>query len=141
MFEITLLQVKGLRLPYKAPYPLSTDYRPEIDLTPELGEADASYYHTLIGVLFSLLRILSLIVLILLLSTTAAAANTSFLSLACSFACSNVLVPLILWQLLLLRIWHALLAVIINVTTSCIMVSFWREHKHRIPVAVVRMNS
>jgi len=141
MFEITL-QVKGLRLPYKAPYPLSTDYRPEIDVTPELGEADASYNHTLIGVLFSLLRILSLIVLILLLSTTAAA-TTSFLSLACSFACSNVLVPLILWQLLLLRIWHVLLAVIIIVTTSCIMVSFWRwwEHIYRIPVAVVHMNS
>jgi hypothetical protein len=45
------LDKKGLKLPYKAPTPLSTDYRPEIDVTPELGEADASYYHTLIGVL------------------------------------------------------------------------------------------
>jgi len=45
------LTKKGLKLPYKAPNPLSTDYRPEIDVTPELGEADASYYHTLIGVL------------------------------------------------------------------------------------------
>ena len=46
------LDKKGLKLPYKAPNPLSTvDYRPEIDVTPELGEADASYYHTLIGVL------------------------------------------------------------------------------------------
>ena len=42
---------KGLKLPYSAPNPLSTDYRPEIDVTPELGEADASYYHCLIGVL------------------------------------------------------------------------------------------
>ena len=42
---------KGHRLPHKAPNPLSTDYRPEIDVTPELGEDDASYYHTLIGVL------------------------------------------------------------------------------------------
>ena len=45
------LDKKGLKLPYKAPNPLSTEYRPEIDVTPELGEADASYYHTLIGVL------------------------------------------------------------------------------------------
>ena len=45
------LAKKGLKLPYKAPNPLSTDYRPEIDVTPELGEADASYYHSLIGVL------------------------------------------------------------------------------------------
>ena len=42
---------KGLKLPYSAPNPLSTDYRPEIDTTPELGESDASYYHCLIGVL------------------------------------------------------------------------------------------
>jgi hypothetical protein len=39
----------GLSRPYKAPYPLSADYRPEIDVTPELGEADASYYHNLLG--------------------------------------------------------------------------------------------
>jgi hypothetical protein len=42
---------KGLKLPYSAPNPLSIDYRPEIDVTPELGEADASYYQCLIGVL------------------------------------------------------------------------------------------
>ena len=44
---------KGMKLPYTAPNPLSTDYRPELDVTPELGgEAEASYYyHTLIGVL------------------------------------------------------------------------------------------
>ena len=45
------LTKKGLKLPYTAPNPLSTDYRPEIDVTPELGEADVSYYRTLVGVL------------------------------------------------------------------------------------------
>ncbi len=45
------LKKKGLKLPHKAPNPLSTEYRPETDETPELGEADASYYHTSIGVL------------------------------------------------------------------------------------------
>jgi hypothetical protein len=45
------LKKKGLKLPHKAPNPLSTEYRPETDVMPELGEADASYYHTLIGVL------------------------------------------------------------------------------------------
>ncbi len=39
------------KLPYKAPTPLSSRYRPEIDVSPELGEADASYFHSLIGVL------------------------------------------------------------------------------------------
>ena len=37
---------KGLKLLYKAPNPLSTDYRllyPMIDVMPELGEADALY--------------------------------------------------------------------------------------------------
>lgn len=42
---------QGKKLPYTAPNPLSTDYRPEIDVTPECGEADAAYYHSLIGVL------------------------------------------------------------------------------------------
>ena len=40
-----------LLLPYNAPNPLSTGYRPEMDVIPELGEADASYYHTLVGIL------------------------------------------------------------------------------------------
>ena len=31
--------------------PLSSKYRPEIDILPELGEDDASYYHSLVGVL------------------------------------------------------------------------------------------
>ena len=45
------LKKEGLKLPYKAPNPLSPDYRPETDVMPELGETDALYYHTLIGVL------------------------------------------------------------------------------------------
>ena len=45
------LTKKGMKLPYTAPNPLSTDYCPETDVTPELGEADASYYHTLVGIL------------------------------------------------------------------------------------------
>ena len=35
----------------KAPTPMSCGYRPEIDVTPELGPEDAAYYHSLIGVL------------------------------------------------------------------------------------------
>ena len=41
----------GEKLPYKAPTPLSSGYCPEIDVSPEFGEADASYFHSLIGVL------------------------------------------------------------------------------------------
>ena len=36
------LKAKGERLPAKVPTPLSHDYRPEIDVSPELGEADAA---------------------------------------------------------------------------------------------------
>ena len=42
---------KGLPLPYNAPNPLSSGYCPELDVTPELGEADALYYHTFVGIL------------------------------------------------------------------------------------------
>ena len=31
--------------------PITTDYRPEVDITPELGEKDAAYFHSLIGML------------------------------------------------------------------------------------------
>ena len=34
-----------------APTPLSSGYRPEIDVSPELGGEEASYFHSLIGVL------------------------------------------------------------------------------------------
>jgi hypothetical protein len=33
----------GEKLPYKAPTPLSSRYRPEIDVSPELGNTDSSY--------------------------------------------------------------------------------------------------
>jgi hypothetical protein len=41
----------GLLLPYKAPNPLSSGCPPELDVTSELGEAYALYYHTLVGIL------------------------------------------------------------------------------------------
>jgi hypothetical protein len=41
----------GEKLPYKAPTPLSSGYRPEIDVYPELGDTDSSYFHSLVGVL------------------------------------------------------------------------------------------
>ena len=44
------LQLKGEKLPKtKSPWPSS--YRPEIDVTPELGSTEAAYYQSLIGVL------------------------------------------------------------------------------------------
>ncbi len=45
------LTSKGEKLPYKAPTPLSSGYRPEIDVSPELDGEEASYFHSLIGVL------------------------------------------------------------------------------------------
>ena len=42
---------KVFLLPYNAPNPLSSGYRPELDVTTELGEANAPYYHTLVGIL------------------------------------------------------------------------------------------
>ena len=30
---------------------MTSGYRPEIDITPEIGEEDAAYFHSLIGVL------------------------------------------------------------------------------------------
>ncbi len=45
------LMKAGEKLPYKAPTPFFNGYRPEIDVSPELGEKDASHFHFLIGVL------------------------------------------------------------------------------------------
>ena len=45
------LKAKGETLQAKAPTPLSSGYRPELDVSPELNDKDASYYHSLIGVL------------------------------------------------------------------------------------------
>ena len=45
------MKEKGESLQAKAPYPLSTRYRTELNLTPKLQSTDASYYHSLIGIL------------------------------------------------------------------------------------------
>ena len=45
------LSNKGGNLPGRVQTLLSSKYRPEIDISPELGEDDASYYHSLVGVL------------------------------------------------------------------------------------------
>ena len=45
------LSNKGEKLVAKALTPLKSNYRPEIGITEELGEDEASYYHSLIGVL------------------------------------------------------------------------------------------
>ena len=45
------LSKKGEKLVAKAPTPLSNGYRPEIDISPECGSDDASYFQSLIGVL------------------------------------------------------------------------------------------
>ena len=47
----TYLAKKGKKLVAKAPTALSNGYRPELDVSPELESGDASYYHSLIGVL------------------------------------------------------------------------------------------
>ena len=45
------LRNKGEKLAAKAPTPLTSNYRLEIDITEELGEDEASYYQSLIGLL------------------------------------------------------------------------------------------
>ncbi len=45
------LAKSGEKLPYKAPTPLLSGYRPEIDVSSGLGESEASYFHSLVGVL------------------------------------------------------------------------------------------
>ena len=45
------LSKKGLQLKQRASSPLMRDYRPELDISPELSPEDASYYHSLIGIL------------------------------------------------------------------------------------------
>jgi hypothetical protein len=39
------------KYPTKAETPMQTSYRPELDVSPELGSTDASYYQSLIGIL------------------------------------------------------------------------------------------
>ena len=45
------LKKRGEGLAAKSVTPMTSGYRPEIDITPELGEADAAYFQSLIGVL------------------------------------------------------------------------------------------
>lgn len=48
----TYLTQKGLKFQSRAPNtPLSSNYRPEVDVTPELGPVEAAYYQSLIGIL------------------------------------------------------------------------------------------
>ncbi len=46
------LAKSGEKLPYKAPTPLTSEYRPEIDVSSKLGDTEASYFHSLVGVLW-----------------------------------------------------------------------------------------
>ena len=45
------LEKNGRNLPNIAETPIKTDYRPELDVTPELVPAQAAYYQSLIGIL------------------------------------------------------------------------------------------
>ena len=40
-----------MKLPTRAETPLQTSYRPELDVSPELGPIKAAYYQSLIGIL------------------------------------------------------------------------------------------
>ena len=42
---------KHWKMPNKAYAPLTTTYRPELDVSRELNETDAAYYQSLIGIL------------------------------------------------------------------------------------------
>ena len=44
------IKTRGMTLP-RAKTPIQTIYRPELDVTPELNTADATYYQSLIGIL------------------------------------------------------------------------------------------
>ena len=45
------LKARNQKLPARASAPFTSNYRPEVDTSPELGPAEASYYMSLIGVL------------------------------------------------------------------------------------------
>jgi hypothetical protein len=45
------LEILGKKLPAKAKTPMQTSYRPELDVTEELGAQEGSYYQLLIGIL------------------------------------------------------------------------------------------
>ena len=48
---IDYLKKRNQVLAVKAATPLTSNYRPEVDVSEELGSQDASYYHSLIGIL------------------------------------------------------------------------------------------
>ena len=48
---VDYLEKRNQKLVAKAPIPLTSGYRPEIDVTAELDAADASYYHLLISII------------------------------------------------------------------------------------------
>ena len=48
---VDYLANRSQKLVAKAPTPLSSGYRPDVDVTGKLDLADASYYHSLIGIL------------------------------------------------------------------------------------------
>ena len=48
---LAYLKKRGKGLAAKAPTPMSSGYRPEINITPDIGKKDAAYYHSLIGLL------------------------------------------------------------------------------------------
>ena len=45
------LRERHLQLPTKANTPLSSNYQPEVDVSPELEVTDAAYYQSVIGIL------------------------------------------------------------------------------------------
>ena len=45
------LKKRGEGLSAKVVHPMTSGYRPVIDITPELGSEDAAYYHSIFGVL------------------------------------------------------------------------------------------
>ena len=47
----TYLEERELKLPAKVTTPIRTSYRPELDVTAELGPVEAAYYQSLIGIL------------------------------------------------------------------------------------------
>jgi hypothetical protein len=47
----TYLATRDRKLPSKSETPISTSYRPELDVGPALGPTDAAYYQSLIGIL------------------------------------------------------------------------------------------
>ena len=51
------LKKRGEGLAAKAVTPMTSGYHPDIDITPELGEEDAAYFHSLIGVLIWIVKL------------------------------------------------------------------------------------